>query len=96
MKNSIEFLKKNWLVVILIAIVAVLLAGQLPTPVTVQRGGADLSFGGAELAKTSIMGTMPPIYSEVPPVSQRDRLVATNTNLSLKVNDVWKARPAVR
>ena len=92
MKNIFESLRRNRLVVVLLAVIVVLLVRQVPTGMVVQRSGvSDFGFSGGEMAKISSIGIMPPIFQESAPVESTNRLVVTNTNLSLKVNDVRKA-----
>lgn len=92
MKNHIELLKRNWLVVVLVGVIVVLLGRGLPTRLESQRGAfVESGFGGVEMDKASSIGIMPPIFPESAPVTGQDRLVVTNTNLSLKVRDVRRA-----
>lgn len=61
------------------------------TPILQRALVSELGVGGADMMKTSIMGLPSPVFSESTPVTQPDRLVVTNTNLSMKVNDVRTA-----
>ncbi len=95
MKYTFEILKRNWLVMVLAAVILVLLARQLtPIPLMTlgqRSGGSDSGFGGVAESKIVSIGMMPPVFQEPAPVSDVNRLVVTNTNISLKVNDVRKA-----
>lgn len=86
-----QSLKKNWLVVVLLLVIGFLVTtrgGWLPSPMT-NRGA---SYGdNLGMAKVSSVGIMPPVFQESAPVARDERIVVTNTNLSLKVNDVRKA-----
>jgi|CXWL01.1.fsa_nt_gi hypothetical protein len=93
MKNLVALLKKNWLVIVLVGVIAVLFGRGLPTGLGNQRGVfvEEGGFGGVDMAKTSSIGMMPPVFQEPAPVTGQDRLVVTNTNLSLKVREVRRA-----
>ncbi len=91
MNRLIEIVKKNWLVIVLLLVIWFLVIRNNPQPLT-GGGVTDLAFDGVGgMSKTSSVGIMPPVFQESAPVAQNERIVVTNTNLSLKVNDVRKA-----
>jgi len=83
----VGIIRKNWLIVLLIFVIVLLLAKDLPGTGLVYRQAQDFGVGGAEAVKVSSLGILPP-SPEAPPVETIDRLVVTNTSLSLKVEDV--------
>lgn len=89
MKNIAEVLKKNWMTLALLLVI-----GYLLLPKTQIRTGLDMALpvtGGGVTGKIASVGIVPPVFPEAAPVAREERLVVTNTNLSLKVNDVRKA-----
>lgn len=89
MTDIFRALRKNWLVVVLAVVIVVLAAknltpGLVTGPVTQIGGGLNL-----DMAKTT-SSIARPNFSPAAPVEQANRMVVTNTNLSLKVNDVRK------
>lgn len=88
MSNLVGILKRNWLVVVLAAVILVLLS-QLTTSRMNQRGVTSApSLGMVRDSKSIATGVMPPVFQESAPVESTDRLVVRNTNLSLAVEDV--------
>lgn len=93
MRNIIELLRKNWLLFGLLVVVVILLADRRfggVTEGTVFDSRMGLGVSETGIAKSEI-GIMPPVFQESAPVTGQDRLVVTNTNLSLKVRDVRRA-----
>lgn len=96
----LSWTKSHALTIFLVAVVFVLIANQLAVRPLRQTfvSESSLGIGGAEparlgLAQDSVVssGFLPPEPIPVPPSSRQDRLVITDTSLSLLVDDVAKS-----
>jgi hypothetical protein len=92
MANIIGFVKKNWLVVILVLVMVFLLLRNNTGMVSTSRGEsfggvADLSITPAAMTKSISSGIYMP-YNQAAPTAQTDRIVVQNTSMSMLVRDV--------
>lgn len=91
------WLSHNLLTVILLLVVAFLLLRQRPLPFTTNTIFYDsVPTAGIAMSKSAVRTSfVPPVPESVPPTDTKDRLVITDTSLSLQVNDVAASIAAI-
>lgn len=91
--NVLTWIKNNWLIVLLLGVIAALL-GNREVPLTRQYAvdsvGSDLTFEAPMPGGVSSKGMIAPsrFVSNIAPVESANRLVVQDTNLSMLVKDV--------
>lgn len=84
----INFLKKNWLIIILILIIVFLSKDQLVSKNKTQSSLSYTSFDEGSVGKLSLAPAAGSFRSEAAPVETKDRLVIKDTSMSLLVKNV--------
>lgn len=96
MKTIFDWVKSNKLAVLLLLVVGYLLVkDRAPAPLSVAKIGLPIAGGGSEMALRSDF--MPPYPEpETPPTTGADRMVITETTMSVVVKDVSEAIKSVQ
>lgn len=95
MYKFFEWVKRNWLVLVLGVAVIFLLTRSTGVQPLVNYGTADISLNSAGMM-AKVANVAPSPMRQVAPTESTNRLVVTNTNLSLKVKDVAASVKAIQ